>query len=140
MNRSFPARFALLSLALSVSACQTRTPPVITDRQWSLRELDGQPLDSAALLKSPTLMLASAGNQASGYAGCNRMAGSYTLGPGTLEFGPLAMTRMACIDMDLETRFSAVIGAVRQYRVEGNQLVLLADSRVLARFDPAPAQ
>ena len=85
-------------------------------------------------------MLASAGNQASGYAGCNRMAGSYTLGPGTLEFGPLALTRMACLDMGLETRYTIAMSAVRQYRVEGNQLVLLADGRVLARFAPATSE
>jgi heat shock protein HslJ len=140
MTRCFPAPLALLAVALLTSACQSRTPPAITDKQWSLQELEGQPLDSAARFKPPTLMLASAGSQVSGYAGCNRMAGSYTLRPGTLEFGPLAMTRMACPAMDLETRFSAMMGAVRQYRVEENQLVLLADGRVLARFDPAPAE
>jgi heat shock protein HslJ len=128
--------------------CQGRTPskdaattgPVIRDREWALRELDGQPLDSAALASPPTLLLSSAGTRASAFAGCNRLTGSYTLGSGTLEFGPLALTRMACPSMDLETRYTAALASVRQYRVEGTQLVLLAGDRVVARLDPAPAE
>lgn len=42
----------------------------------------------------PTLMLSSSNTQVSGNAGCNRMAGPCTLGNGTIEFGPLALTRM----------------------------------------------
>jgi hypothetical protein len=42
--------------------------------------------------------------------------------------------------MDLETRYTAALASVRQYRVEGTQLVLLAGDRVVARLDPAPAE
>ncbi len=45
-----------------------------------------------------TLDLSAATGQrrASGFSGCNRYAGSYTLKNGLLSFGPLAGTRMAC--------------------------------------------
>lgn len=131
-------------VATLLGGCQGRTPPadqtpVITDRMWTLKELEGQPLDSTGSANPPTLMLATSESRVSGNAGCNRMAGTYTLGAGTLEFGPLAMTRMACPAMELETRFTTALAAVRQYRVETNQLLLVADGRVVARFDPPPA-
>ncbi|MDR5756564.1 META domain-containing protein [Caballeronia sp. LZ035] len=39
---------------------------------------------------------ASGRRRASGFAGCNRFAGTYDLKDGKLSFGPLAGTRMAC--------------------------------------------
>jgi heat shock protein HslJ len=134
-------------LTLLVAGCQRRAgstdrpdaEPLITDRQWSLRELDGQPLDSAARSSPPTLLLATSSTQASGFAGCNRMAGSYKLGPGTLELGPLVLTGMACPSMDLEARYTGALDRARQYRVDGNRLELLADGTVLATFEPSPS-
>jgi hypothetical protein len=78
------------------------TPP--TDRSWTLVSIEQQPLDSTALSSPPTLQLATADNRASGFAGCNRFGGTYKLSSGALEFGPLALTRMACpsgMDVDL---------------------------------------
>jgi heat shock protein HslJ len=127
---------------LVLGSCQGRAghdnqPAIITDRVWALRELDGLLLDTTA--RPPTLRLESEGTRASGYAGCNRMAGTYSMAGDTLMFGPLALTRMACPDMDIETRYTAALAAGRSYRVEDGQLVLLADGRVLARFAPAAA-
>lgn len=109
--------------------------PRITDRTWVLRELEGAPIDSSAREHPPTLLLATSSARATGFAGCNRFSGPYTLGPGTLEVGPLAMTRMACPAMDLENRLGAALARVRQYRVEGTSLSLEADGTVLARFE-----
>lgn len=137
-------RPALLTALLPLlAACQSRPaatpdPAPITDRAWILRELEGEPLDSAALAKPPTLTLATAETRASGFAGCNRFSGPYTLGPGTLEFGPLAMTRMACPEMNLESHLSTALSRVRQYRLDGAALLLEAEGTVLARFEPAP--
>ena len=141
MGKLIPVLTALLAL----NACQGRagsagqTDAAITDKSWVLRELEGGPLDSLAAANPPTLVLSSSNSQISGNAGCNRMAGPYTLGNGTIEFGPLAMTRMACPAMAVETRFTTALAAVKSYRIETNQLLLLADGRVVARFDPAPA-
>jgi heat shock protein HslJ len=43
------------------------------------------------------LSTASGQRRASGFSGCNRYTGSYTLKDGLLSFGPLAGTRMACV-------------------------------------------
>jgi heat shock protein HslJ len=39
----------------------------------------------------------------SGFSGCNRFRGSFTFAAGTLTFGPLATTRMACPPGKMET-------------------------------------
>jgi heat shock protein HslJ len=57
------------------------------------------PADSAAPnVQAITLDLSAATGQrrASGFSGCNRYSGTYTLKNGLLSFGPLASTRMAC--------------------------------------------
>jgi heat shock protein HslJ len=43
------------------------------------------------------LSTASGQRRASGFSGCNRFMGAYTLKDGKLSFGPLAGTRMACM-------------------------------------------
>ncbi|CAB3766758.1 META domain-containing protein [Paraburkholderia solisilvae] len=43
-----------------------------------------------------TLSTANGQRRASGFSGCNRYTGTYTLRDGKLSFGPLAGTRMAC--------------------------------------------
>lgn len=135
----------VLTLAL-LNGCQGRTPKpdqagsAITDRTWTLKELEGEPLDSAASQNPPTLLLSTSDTRVSGNAGCNRMAGPYTLGDGTIQFGPLALTRMACPAMETETRFTTALAVVGRYRIETNQLLLLADGRVVARFDPVPTR
>jgi heat shock protein HslJ len=64
---------------------------------------DASPAAAASAGTAPdgqaiTLDLSAATGQrrASGFSGCNRYSGSYTLKNGLLSFGPLASTRMAC--------------------------------------------
>lgn len=135
-------RLPLAGLLLlgSLLGCQPRSsatpdPAPVTDRTWVLREVEGAPLDSTAREHPPTLLLGTSNTRATGFAGCNRFSGPYTLGPGTLEFGPLMMTRMACPAMGLETRLAAALARARQYRVEGSSLLLEADGAVVARYE-----
>lgn len=64
----------------------------------TLRTLPGQASADAPHAGPVTLDLSTATGQrrASGFAGCNRYTGTYTLKNGLLSFGPLASTRMAC--------------------------------------------
>ena len=76
---------------------------LLDDTGWKLiewKEADGaaRPLHEASKA-APTLMLSTADGKrrASGFSGCNRYMGSYTLENNNLHFGPLAGTRMACL-------------------------------------------
>lgn len=70
---------------------------------------------------------------------CNRGNGRYEIGEGTLSFGPIATTRMACLPGSLDTTLMQALGRVEGFRVEDGDLWLqLADDAGMLRFRPAP--
>ena len=94
--------------------------------EWSLVEGRGQTLrlDNGHL---------------SGYSGCNRYVGGYTLDGDRLTVGPIATTRMACEPeaMEAETAFLAALGAAARLVVSDGELVLSDEGgRELLRFVP----
>lgn len=136
-------RYLLRTTLLCVAACHrpgpAEAPParpmaVLTSHAWILDQLDGRPAPLGADSRPATLTFTDAG-RASGFAGCNRMAGSFTLHGSALRFGPLVMTRMACMKgMELETRFAAALDEVRTYGFRGDTLELRSRSAVIARL------
>ncbi|MEO1190694.1 MAG: META domain-containing protein [Pseudomonadota bacterium] len=75
--------------------------------------------------------------QASGSAGCNRFTGALEVTGGALDFGPLAVTRMACLPSvnDQEARFLEALDAARSYRLEQGLLYLDDEAgTAVARF------
>ena len=65
-------------------------------REWSLTSLGGAPAEPGNGGKPATLTFSEADSKVSGFAGCNRLAGSYQAKSDSLRIGPLALTRMAC--------------------------------------------
>ena len=96
---------------------------------WVLEQLGADTLDAFALvpLQQPTLELRMKQQQVRGLDGCNRFWGELvSAGAGTLAFGELASTRMACpTKSKLPQRILEALGSVRSYRMEGNRLRLL---------------
>ena len=75
----------------------------------------------------------------SGYSGCNRYVGGYTLDGDRLTVGPIATTRMACAPeaMEAENTFLAALGAAARLVVSKDELVLADEGRrALLRFAP----
>lgn len=73
----------------------------------------------------------------SGHGGCNRFFGPWQTEGDTIRIGPLASTRMACPDpqMELEAALFGALEAARSYRRERVDLTLFdADGGELARF------
>ena len=68
---------------------------------------------------------------ASGSAGCNTYRATYSRGT-AITFGPLAMTKKACLApegvMEQEQRYLGVLQDVTDYRLVGSELWLEADS------------
>lgn len=82
-----------------------------------------------------------------GSDGCNRYMSGYTLDGDALTFGPLATSRMACRGPDgveeQAAAYSAVLGQVTSYGIEGDALTLrdaggktLAELRLQANLPP----
>ncbi len=77
----------------------------------------------------------------SGSAGCNRFTGKATLGEGTIAFGPLASTMMACVEpagaMEQETAYLAALESATTWQVDGAKLTLRNGDTTAATFTQA---
>jgi heat shock protein HslJ len=64
--------------------------------------------------------------QASGKSGCNTYGGSYEAGDGTLSFGQMQMTLIACDQqiMALESAYLDALGATTGFQITNSGLVL----------------
>ena len=143
-----PARLAALGLMaqLIVAAIACRQPPTpagpadfraaVSGANWELMELTGQPAPTGAGGRRATIRFEADTSRATGFAGCNRYFGTYTLTGTSLRFGPVGMTRMACADgMQLEQQLSAALEATRGYTLNANQLALVGTAGPVARFE-----
>lgn len=104
--------------------------------EWTLVELGGKPAPLGNGGKPATLTLDAGERRASGFAGCNRVAGSYELDARALRFSALFGTKMGCATgMDLELLFTEALEATREYRLAERMLELVGEQGVLARFE-----
>jgi heat shock protein HslJ len=106
-------------------------------------ELEGSWVAGAGLIEGvvadqrPTLDIAADGT-VSGFAGCNQFNGDVTVDGASLEFGPLATTRMACgpVATKVETEYLAALEKVASYSfVAGRLLLQDADGNQVLIFD-----
>jgi heat shock protein HslJ len=90
---------------------------------WNLTSIGGADIAADA---TPTLVFGT-GGMVSGLAGCNNFTGTATIGEGTIEFGPLATTRMACAEeaiSQLETEYLAALDEAATWTMTGDSLTL----------------
>ena len=136
----------ILPLIVAAACRQPPTPGGAADfraatagADWELRELAGQPAPTGAGGRRATLRFEPDTARVTGFAGCNRYFGTYTLDGTALRFGPIGMTRMACAEgMGLEQQLGAALEATRSYTLNGNDLTLLGTSGPVARFERRP--
>jgi heat shock protein HslJ len=90
---------------------------------WTAVEIDGRPIPEG--IRRPTATLS--GDRIAGFGGCNRYTGQIKeTAPGEIAIGPIAGTRMACPEpeMQLEDRFLASLGKANRYSFLAGRLVL----------------
>jgi len=115
-------------------------PAGIVGTSWRLVRLGADPVAVPEGGRAPYLLLSREGKRVEGYAGCNRVMGTYELEGKKLRFGPLAATKMACPGMEGEQAFLKALEATASWEMLGSSLELYdAGGRLLARFEPAPA-
>jgi len=90
--------------------------------EWQIRDFTGE------AAKAEAWMAFKADGVVSGLGGCNQFNGGYTEKAGSLRFGPLASTRMACPEpkLSVETELFRALDATRD---------IVATHLVLALFD-----
>jgi heat shock protein HslJ len=100
--------------------------PPLGGVEWRLESVADRTISPPAD-QVPTMRFDAEGKM-SGFAGCNRMFGSYEMEGSTLRFGGVGATRMMCPDrMDIENAFLAAIHATRSFSMKEGALAL-ADS------------
>ena len=73
-------------------------------------------------------------NRVSGYAGCNRFSGDYSIEGKTIKFGALISTKMYCKRfMDIENDLLRSLEKVNSFSIENSTLSILANDVVLIR-------
>ena len=111
------------------------SPTELSGADWRLIELNGTPAvtDTRPWLRFNTDSLRITGN-----FGCNNGGGSFTAGPDrAIRFGPIATTRRACINEQMnaqETALGAALQSTDRYRIVSDTLELRQADKVLARF------
>ena len=106
----------------------------LANTRWVPLKIGGRSV--AGLEREPWFVLEPRAKHVTGSGGCNRFTGSYEAGTGTLKFGPLASTRMACPSLETETAFLKALEGTRRFRLAGRHLELEDEhGAVLARLE-----
>ena len=117
-------------LMISCGTGRNSLSSVSLDGEWNIIEVDGTALN-AAESALPTIGFDGANHRIYGNSGCNRMMGTYethSSKPGSLHFGPLGSTRMACPDMTVENRILGALKKVAAYKtVNGTKSTNLSE-------------
>jgi putative lipoprotein len=110
--------------------------PELAGTEWLLKSLRGNDVEPEI---GSSLGFDGDGN-AFGNGGCNRFRGSVEIDGGTLKFGDIASTMMACADANSqqEAVFHEALAQTAAFRFEAGELLLLdAKEEVVARLAPA---
>jgi heat shock protein HslJ len=135
--RILAAVFTALFAAVLLTACGDDGVPA------TAADVEGVPwvLESGAGLESggPAPTATFANGTITGTTGCNRYRGTYTIEGGRLTIETGATTLKACPPPadEVEQAYLAALGRVSGWRVEGDELVLLADGAPVLRFRAA---
>jgi heat shock protein HslJ len=128
---------ALLAAAL-VTACSDddtsgAQPAGVEGVPWVLES--GAGVDAGA--PAPTATFED--GRVTGTTGCNRYSGTYVVEGGRLTIEPGATTMKACPPPadEVERAYLAALGRVSGWRIDGDELVLLADGAPALRFRAA---
>jgi heat shock protein HslJ len=136
-------RMLVVSLVVAALGCArpASTPPTLYAGQWRLASIGQSAALPADVTQRPWLQFAADSGRVSGNLSCNRASGTFTMEGETIRFGPMMSTKMACVDEGLnrqEAEFGRAIASTNRFRVRGDTLELLMDSRVLATLVRTP--
>lgn len=124
-GKRFADTVTVMADGKEVKGCGGRAlpPESLADTQWKIVSLDQTTI--AAGGKAAELRFAD--GKVSGSAGCNSLSGSYTVSGSAITFGPIAGTRMMCLDPQMvqETKLLSILkGTVQtRYSIEGNLII-----------------
>jgi putative lipoprotein len=115
----------------------------LTQTNWRLTQLGEEVVANPAGDQAVAIQLQAQNSRVTGFAGCNRMFGGYSLNGEALKFDQVGATKMACLEEDrmrLEGRVFETLSQVARWKITNSTLELLnAGGQALATFVAAPA-
>lgn len=136
--------FTILAATLFMVACSSSKQTTIMGpdlyQKWDVKVLNGN--DISGVFSRPVYIeFNQEESRVSGSAACNRFFGSYTRSGNTIEFKPLASTKMFCDEVSnkFESEFLSSLQTVNNFKFDGNSLILLNNSEVIARLEESNA-
>ncbi|QBY02299.1 META domain-containing protein [Rhodophyticola sp. CCM32] len=114
-----PRLTACCLASLLLTACQgDETISGYANGVWTLTEMDGGPAPAQVILDVTEQ------GRISGHSPCNRYSGSQNVPYPWFETGPLSVTRMACPELEAETRYLALLHSMTLAEATGDVLIL----------------
>lgn len=106
----------------------------IINKYWKLTELNGKTVKTK---KEAFIKLLPDDNHFTGNSSCNVMNGSFELSNSNdITFSKMLMTRMACLDDNVESEFVGVFEEITNYSATSEELILKdATGNVKAKFE-----
>ena len=105
------------------TAGQEASSVSLTDTQWTLTELNGNPIMPGTTISAQF----NKDGQVGGSSGCNRYSTTYTVQGDQISFGePGASTLMACLPpiMDQEAAYQEALAATSSFEISDDELIL----------------
>lgn len=134
--------FTVLASAAAFAASALATvPPDLTGPEWTVTAIDGV---APAGEKPPVILFTrdsvagEKGAAISGYSGCNRFFGTYSLAPGgKIDIQIRGTTKMACVGprMELERRILAALDAMAFVEWRNDRTMTMASEDGKTRLD-----
>lgn len=123
----------IASTVLAMSSCSSvekALPLSSINGEWNIIEINGAKVNPDASRTYPFIAFDTNAGRVYGSSGCNRMMASLKLDtkPGTVDFGALGTTKMACPDMVTERNVLNALEQVKHYKKAGKEKIFLCNS------------
>ncbi len=116
-----------IALSLLLSFCSAS----VLEVKWELISLNQKPVEEVRIAH---LNFGKDG-RIFGNLGCNNFFGEYKINEDKLEIGQVGSTMMMCLDDNIEREFSKVLGEVKGFNVQEDELIFLNEKKVeIAKF------
>jgi heat shock protein HslJ len=134
-------RQLLFVAALSLAPLIADGTMMLEDVNWVALEVMGKAVTKNAG-RPVYIQLHSLDKKLTGFSGCNNVFGAYEFSHESLKFDPVAATRMACLDANVEPQFLEALAGTATFRIADDKLQLMnKNGEVIGRFrasGPAP--
>ena len=111
------------------SASSGKLTAALLNGEWNVVKIGKESVNPGE--RTPFMGFSSEEKRMFGFTGCNRMFGQFNaedLSKGTIDFGAIGCTRMACLDDSYEQPFLNALNEVKTIKAAKNGLVELGDA------------